>query len=262
VEDIRAHGVLSPLKVTVDGQVIDGETRRLAAIAANLQEVPCQVVPESDAAQIILRELNLRRNIATKSQRAYLAAPLIREIAERANASRGDRFKNPNDSSRLSSGQSGDTEFGKISEAHGFSIPTANRASKLSRLLDEHPEFREQAESAIFHPEEPAGLGGVIAGIQSRLAAGYRERDFGIVQGGGKPAEVGRQLELFTETVTTAAKRWEYWSALTPDLKRDHWAKIDSTLASLPPDQCRDMADYYKSLSDRCRKAVADAKAA
>lgn len=98
VDDIRRRGILVPLDVTPEDDVLDGRARLRAAIELDLEVVPVRVVaPTAPLEYMILAAL--RRRDLEASQRAALAIELaeVREAAEqarerqRANLRRGKR---------------------------------------------------------------------------------------------------------------------------------------------------------------------------
>lgn len=76
--DIRDRGVLHPLIVTPDKQILDGRHRWRAAKRLGLQIVPCREAPADEALAIIVGTLLARRHY-TAGQRAYLIADLIED---------------------------------------------------------------------------------------------------------------------------------------------------------------------------------------
>ena len=76
IASVETHGVLAPLIVNERAEIIDGRARLIAAQKAGLTEVPCVVVPDEDAATLILDTLCARRHL-TKSALAYVFSPGI-----------------------------------------------------------------------------------------------------------------------------------------------------------------------------------------
>ena len=79
VEDVRQHGILEPLLVTLDGQIIDGRHRWRAAQEIGLVVVPvrfCPPLSESDLVALVVSLAAQRRHL-TPSQRAALVAMAV-----------------------------------------------------------------------------------------------------------------------------------------------------------------------------------------
>ena len=71
-ESIERRGVLVPLLVTKDFEIIDGWNRFIAADSADLKEVPCQIIEEDlneDEKNFLMFETNLRRRQLTEDER-------------------------------------------------------------------------------------------------------------------------------------------------------------------------------------------------
>ena len=65
-ESIREHGIREPLVVTLDGYILSGHRRHVAARLAGLESVPCRVEPihradDPDRFTVLLREYNRQR---------------------------------------------------------------------------------------------------------------------------------------------------------------------------------------------------------
>ncbi len=256
VEDIRAHGIRSAIRVTAAGVVVDGETRRRAALDLGLAEVPVVIVDEIEAIQIILRELCLRRNL-TKGQRAYVAYPLLKPAHEEhmarrlQNLQKGQCFP---ETDRIGfGGKKGSVE--SFAAAFGMSADVLQQAAKIHALLEAHPELREKYEGAIFDADRPAGLGAVLAGIGFELER-PRKAGLGHPHTGGRPTSVGRQLELFTSAISDLGKRWEYWEEFDESVRAAHWAAVRSEVAEYPADRREAMAEYYEHLAREYRKGL------
>src|SRR5690348_15322129 len=83
LDDIRAHGIQSPLEINKHNQIVDGRHRWRAAKKLNLKDVPVMVHDDGEVIAIILRSLLLRRHY-TKSALAYTAHPMLRAAYEEA----------------------------------------------------------------------------------------------------------------------------------------------------------------------------------
>lgn len=255
VEDIRENGIKSPIRATGEGVVVDGWTRLLAAKALQFAEVPTETVDGAEAIQIILRELTLRRNLS-KGALAYVAFPLIAPALKEYATRRVENLRKAQSSPEAYSvrlGQSRDTLEG-FAVRLGLSPSLMDKAGQIHRHFDAHPDLRDKYETSILDPENPAGLGAVLAGIGFDLNRSAREAK-GLKHRGGKPTDAGRQLELFTEVVDTFADRFEYWERFDAASRAAHWQHVRATVAKLPPERREALADYYHRLSETVSKA-------
>ena len=89
IDSVKADGILTPILITDEGVVISGRCRRLAAVAAQLDHVPCSVLDRKySAAEIeqLLIASNIQR-VKTASQVAFEADALL-EIQKAINKER------------------------------------------------------------------------------------------------------------------------------------------------------------------------------
>lgn len=87
VDSVNAGGILHPLIITPDKQIMDGGWRWRAAKELELTEVACLVRPESEAAVIITESL-LHRKQMTRGAAVYLAILLVKEFVQSAESRR------------------------------------------------------------------------------------------------------------------------------------------------------------------------------
>lgn len=241
VDDIRAHGITHPVQVTSDDTVVDGWTRVLAARALQLAQVPVVVVQDSEATDIILRNLALRRNL-TKGQLAYVAYPVVETAYEEHRAAHLEALKKGNAATIAHSVRNG--TGADLAERFGVSRRLFDQARELHSIWAEHPDLREQFEASIFHAEKPAGLGAVVAGARALI----RQRQLGR-HGGGRPESQDRQLKLFNGVVKDLVTRWEYWHEFDDGARTAHWQVVRAHAAKLPPAQCEEMAEYHQRMA-------------
>lgn len=221
--DVREHGIQEPLRITAAGLVVDGETRRQAAVDLQLAEVPCVLVGEADILATITRNLTLRRNW-NKSQIAFTAAPLADEwLAERARR-HADNLRTGRAetvvSVRVGSGRSTDEFAAQI----GVSGRLLEYARELHGIIAKHPELAEQIEKLVY--EDGKGLGAIKAGVAGMLKT----------KGKPKLSRANEQLELFTEAWETVETRFKYWSRMDDDTRRAALPQIRSAVAAMPQD--------------------------
>jgi hypothetical protein len=255
VEDIRAHGIRHPIQVAAgDGLVIDGWTRVLAARDLQLPEIEAEEVQPNEAAQVILREMCLRRNL-TKGQRAYLAWPLVGQwIEERAytrivelqkavvgsglqkSGHSVTTFSDPNRARALLAQTIGVSE-GLLEYARELHEIFSGERRKVSLVKLTRPaaEIRAEWEPKILDWDKPIGLGAALAGIAGQEATEAKPR-------GVNPAT---QIELFERAVeqlhtTFQATRWQR----TPQPLRERiLADLRRRAAAWPRDLREQIAD-------------------
>lgn len=177
-DDVRDNGIKHPLLITADGRVVDGETRRQAALAMQLAQVPCLTVPDDEVQEVIVRELVRRRNL-TKGQLAYVVVPILEPAFLESLRRRAAGKRNLSDS------------VGKVEwcQLLGFSVDLLDQANRLHKHFDKHPEDREEWEVKIF-AEKPVGIGAALAGI-----------------GGGKTDQSDREGKMAYTQMSLALER-------------------------------------------------------
>jgi hypothetical protein len=88
IETVRADGrVRVPVVITPGGLVADGWWRAEAARDLQLETIPCEEVPEQEAALIIVESLTARKQM-TRGATVYLALGLLESYADAAEARR------------------------------------------------------------------------------------------------------------------------------------------------------------------------------
>lgn len=168
VEDIRRRGIQNPIEITAGGEVVDGETRRQAALVLSLPSVPVRLAAQDEISTTILQHLQLCRNL-TKGQRAYLAVPLLDGARAEGLARRARQLKH------------GATEDGREnpvfeSDGWGFCRRLLGQARELRKLFDADADLRAEWEPKVLDPHDPVGLGAAIAGIAGAAATEGKER--------------------------------------------------------------------------------------
>jgi len=285
-QDIKEHGILTPLRITAGDLVVDGWTRCLAARMLGLPEVPVEVVEDGEIATTIMRELALRRNL-TKGQIAFLALPMLEtvlkeeterrrkgllqgKIPENLNVSPSHhsvvRRENRDDepSYRMASQLGiGHTLLGQAKEISGFFLDSTKRVWGAVELLNDlgHPRgtrltFREYWEPQILDRHRPLGLGYCITGIrqvldqEARAAAGRPHT-------GGRPESQAKQLRLFSMTVLhDEAVRWEYWQNVSDKGRRTFFEGVRAHAAELPAAIAEERADFHAKLAAEFKAAA------
>lgn len=170
VSSVKAHGILTPLLVTVDDVVISGHDRKNAARMAGLKEVPC-VVLRDVTDPLDLEELLIVSNRQKQKDNETLAreAARLAEIeAERSEARQKKNLKKGPESSvkaqapERETGSSGQTRQ-KVAEALGVGEKKAEQLAATGKAL-EQAEAKGDTEKA----DE------IKAGLKESVAAGHR----------------------------------------------------------------------------------------
>lgn len=237
-DSVKEDGIIEPLKITKGKAIVDGVMRWRAAKRMQLSEVPCVIVPDEDVPGIILQTLVQRRH-CTKSQLAYLTFPIMQAGFV---ASRDKRHQNlrkgqqtPDSAANALSGKTA----ADFAESIGICRHLFFDAQKVHELFETHREkrdltdqddvternvtFREFYEKRILRPDDPYGLGAVVAGIGSSLKNNGKARP-----------PVSSQLNLFTGGLDTAAHRFTYWPKFNDEEKRAGKDAVAALIAQLP----------------------------
>lgn len=225
LEDIRTHGIQTPLIITSDGQLIDGETRRRAAVAVRLESVPCEVIPPLTAIRTVMRQLLLRRNL-TKGGLAYAAYPIFEPAHEEARQYALSCLTRSTDTPSPHSVRDVPKRVEDFAAEMGVSVRLFQQAARVHEIFCEDPEFRDEMEPRILDTSDPVGLGAVIAGYGGRKATSGKAK--------GKRAE--EQLELFTEAWSGLGKRFAYWGKMDVDARERALPVVRKAVAAMPPD--------------------------
>lgn len=179
VADIERNGIRHPIQITEDGLVVDGWTRRQAAVAAGLENVPVEVVDKGEIYESVMREI--RRRHMTKGATAYCVFPFVQdaylEAVKKGTISRAGKLtngQNPNVSPSATEWLTGDKRVEDIALGIGVSRELLRQAARVWEIFEEDPAYRDQIEPEILSGE--IGLGAVIQGYAGRKATIGRER--------------------------------------------------------------------------------------
>ncbi len=250
-DDIRDNGIKHPLLITQDGKVVDGETRRQAAVAMQLPEVPCQVVADDEVREIIVRELCRRRNL-TKCQLAYLVAPLLEEAFMEGRRRRMENLRKGQQIPVAAASGNGNSAY-EWAALLGFSRDLMDRARWLQEQFEQRPDLREEFEPQILNFEKPMALGAAKAGVGFLLTQAKRS-EIGEFHTGGKSKDAARQLQLFTGILENTITRWDYWRKFDEKIRAEHFKQVRVKAAALPKADCVEIADYFSRLGAELRK--------
>ena len=224
VESVKANGILEPIKICKMPEeaprplgaafwVVDGRNRWMAAQHAKLRRVPYLLVRPEDASAIIMATVTGRRHY-TKGATAYLACLMHPEFATDGAA----REKAGTPSALSAEG---------LATRFAVSSRLLEQAAKLFRLVEKHPHLRESAEADVW---AGCGLGGIIAGLESMIAAGKVPEK--------EPAD--RKAFLAWATIrgfaAEHAKLADRWPDLSPEQRDQAIVMIAEASAKLPPE--------------------------
>lgn len=242
VADIRSRGITTALVILQDGTLIDGETRRRAAVGLKMVTVPCQVIPQDVAAQTILQHLLLRRNLG-KGALAYVGYPLIEASHEEAKARALDCLKR-GDAPGSHSVADGAKRVEDLAAQLGISLALFKQAARIREIFIEDPEFKDEMEPRILDTVDPVGLGAAIAGYAGRKAT----------NGKAKGKRANEELSLFTDAWSGLGKRFGYWEKMDTDNRERSLGVIRKTVSAMPK-------DLLKVLKRAIKTAEKEAKA-
>lgn len=256
VSDIADHGVLEALKITKAGVVLDGETRRQAAIAAGIAQVPVEIVPDDQAHSVILRHLGFRRNL-TKGQLAYIAVPLLdAAFAESARRKKAG----PSASTR----QRVTLSVEDVAEGLGISAQTLRQARQVREAMDAYPDpelwqgqeepirLRDLLEPRILDWEDPMGLPAALKaiGYWTSVHTGKTQPT------GGPPTAPEQKVLLILQSAQQLAGRMEYLAEVGKENMTVFWGHIRRHAADLPPERCQALAEQYTALAKQYATAA------
>lgn len=243
-DDIGARGVIEPLKITADDQIVDGRHRFLAARRQQLPLVPTMLIEDEDILGTVLATLIHRRHYS-KGAIGYIAYPLLKEAHEEAvEASRAKITENlkMGKNANVSRQRLGDAVGAKRVEDYAFqlgiSLETFQRAARVHDIFNDNPDFKADMEPQILDPDRPVGLGRVIAGFGSFVVTNGAERH------SSKP--VDNLVQSFAG-IERRLKHWDDWSEEQHSLAQKEFRK---TVAALPLEACKVME---KELSARLK---------
>lgn len=245
---IQGDGIQEPIKITSEGEIVDGRHRWRGAKRLKLPEVPCVVVPPDEVAGIVLSSLLARRHY-TGAQLAYVLTPMIEPAFQEAHRRMLQGKTDPANAVRRVSKNLEDwaSEIGvsvrylqQAKELHEFF-----KDSKKRQLTDRDGNtenditFKEFFEPRLLADQgegKPYGIGGILAGIKQHLDQEAKAAA-GKAHTGGKPKELERQLELFTGTFTKdLTNRFEYWNGFDADTKAAAITSIGTAVEKMPDD--------------------------
>ena len=250
------------LFVTEANQIVDGRHRYWCAQKLQWPEIPVQVISESEVMSTIFATLLNRRHY-TKGQRAYIVAEHIGDAFEEAKR----RQRAGVEADRFSLIRTPENYAQEI----GVTTRYLNDAFSIYKLYEQLPgkrtftddegkkhkdvTAREYFELKIMDAEKPMGLGAAIAGL-GFLVKKEQFQANGRPHGGGKPQELKRQLELFSKLVKDEDNRWEYWQKFDDEVRAEHFAAVRNAAEQLPPQVCRERAEYHEKLAKQFHNAA------
>lgn len=247
---IREKGILVPLLVTPDNQIMDGVTRWMNARALQLAEVPVLVMAEEECLSILI-DTELHRRHHTKGQLAFRLAPMIESAW-------GERQRRQIAS--LSRGAASPSPACKTVEEYaleaGVSIALMKQAREIHQLFKQHAEtvwefgrdgeavgfkrgdqltFEQYFTARIMAAHDPIGLGAALTGIKQKLSQAAHEAR-GHKHGGGRPESEERQMMLLRQAWGDLNNRWVYWREMNEDAKENVKLAMTEAIEGAPED--------------------------
>lgn len=242
IDSIHAGGILHPLLITTDGQVMDGGWRWRAAKQLEMDEVPCLIRPESEAAVIIAESL-LHRKQMTRGAAVYLALALLpdfvasAEARRLANLKRGHKTREIPLKSPMSSNSTSEESVSELCARWGVGKDTFHRARQVHDIFAHKPELKKEWEPRLLNGEK--NLWNVLSAIGG-AGADQSRREQGVIES---------QLELFDETFSklqTGAKAWKKFKPEQREAVLQQWRK---TAAAMPPDMREAMIEALEEVN-------------
>jgi hypothetical protein len=198
--------ILEPLKVC-KGRVVDGRIRLRGAIAAGLEAVPVDEVPEEDVTSIILHSLTARRHF-TKSALAYIGFPIMEAALAESRRRRLENLKSAQNgvsasaTSNVRSAYVQGNTADELAAQIGIGRELFFFAKSIHKKFSQSPKaIRDQWEPKILSGE--MGLGQVQQALAGKLAA----MD-------GQTTPKGDAQKLLFDLFSKATVRFGRWSIL------------------------------------------------
>lgn len=234
-DDIGARGVIEPLKITADDQIVDGRHRFLAAKRQQLAAVPTMLVQDDQVLGMILATLIHRRHYG-KGAIGYIAYPFLQEAHEEAVDAAREKIaknlktgKNTNVSRESTQWTLGVKRVEDFADRLGICRATYMQAAQVHKLFEDHPDFKADMEPQILDPDKPIGLGAVIQGW-----AGFNST-------AGKERYHSRPVHNFEQSLAGLAKRSARWAEWSEDQQGAAVKAIRNTVASMQIAVCKVM---------------------
>ncbi len=235
IDSIHAGGILHPLLITKDGQIMDGGWRWRAAMQLEMAEVPCLVREEAEAAVIITESL-LHRKQMTRGAAVYLALSLVKDFVEsaesrrRSNLMRGHKtreipLKSPNGSDCRSE------TIAEICQRWGVSEKTYREAVDVQKIFASNSEFKKEWEPKLLRGD--ASLWNVKSAFGGSNADQSKRND-GVEQ---------KQMEFWTSAFKPICQRVSFWKKLNGEKREVVLQQWREDAADLPQDLRKTMAE-------------------
>lgn len=156
VDSIQSGGILHPLLITADNQIMDGGWRWRGARQINLPEVPCLVRSESEAAVIITESL-LHRKQMTRGAAVYLAMSLQRDFQHSFDCRHFENQRAQKKTRDIPFGRPVESNFPetarKLSSVWGVSHATILQAREVIALFEKDAELKAEWEPSLLKGE-------------------------------------------------------------------------------------------------------------
>lgn len=245
----RGESATPPLFITSHNEIVDGRHRWWCAKKLGFKTVPVQIVRDDEIFSLIFETLANRRHY-TKSQLAYIVAPLLDDVFAEAKKRELAGVKDP-----LHSVQRVAETPESIAQNLGISYRVLAQAKEIHALFDmdktkrtltdrdevteKNVTLREFFEPRILLVEDPEsprtrayGLGAALAGIKQLLLI-EQNRDTR-PHGGGRPERVDKQLQLFDSALHGLETKFEYWQKWDEDTREEAIKSLPKVVEKMP----------------------------
>ena len=263
----RGEAATPPIYITDDNQIVDGRHRFWCARKLGWTTIPVQIVDASEVYAVIFETLANRRHY-TKGQLAYVVAPMLDDVFAEARArehfflKKGNVSRSALDAQRVEKGSPKGLETPESAAASlGISARVLQQAREVHALFEmdqakrtltdregvevQNVTFREFFEPRIMLVEDPEAprtrpysLGGVLAGIKAMLK--MAEKD--VPHGGGRPASVQKQLDLFESSLSAFTAKFDYWKKWEPETRLAAVAELPPVVEKMPDELLHEFA--------------------
>ncbi len=260
-EDNQSRAIL----VTPENEIVDGRHWWWNAKALAWKQVRVEVVAENEVNAVIMATLVNRRHYS-KGQLAYIVAPMVENVFKEAKC-RMLAAQNNNAASSFALGAKGSDEtpetiaasmgisyrvLAQAQEIHEYFKVDATKRTMTDRddVTEKGVTLREFFEPRILLEEDPEaprtrayGLGAVLAGIKALLNMEGKQTP----HGGGRPQNIQKQLNLFTDALGDFKNKFSYWQKWEPETRQAALNELPPVVEKMPDDLLAEFAKAIKT---------------
>jgi hypothetical protein len=260
-EDNASRSIL----VTSENEIVDGRHWWWNAKALQWKKVRVEIVDESEVHAVIMATLVNRRHYS-KGQLAYIVAPMVESVFKEARqrmlagqpSALSAKGVDPLTDGALPSPESVATSMGisyrvlaQAQEIHEyFKTDNAERTmTDRDGVTEKKVTLKAFFEPRILLEEDPEaprtrayGLGAVLAGIKALINMEGKEKP----HGGGRPKNVQKQLDLFTDALGDLKTKFTYWQKWEPETRQAALDGLPPLIQGMPPEMLHETFKLVK----------------